>query len=87
MIIDILPVFTHHVSLLCSALLCSPPSKTGIVAALTIPALYHRHQECIDTYMSFAYMNLRMYEMVYERLSMKCFLRVRDWIMELLKDP
>jgi len=37
--------------------------------------------------MSFAYMNLRMYEMVYERLSMKCFLRVRDWIMELLKDP
>jgi len=37
--------------------------------------------------MSFAYMNLRMYEMVYERLSMKSFLRVRDWIMELLKDP
>ncbi|CAD6332575.1 unnamed protein product [Miscanthus lutarioriparius] len=59
----------------------------SIVAALTIPALYHRHQECIDTYMSFAYMNLRMYEMVYERLSMKCFLRVRDWIIELLKDP
>lgn len=65
----------------------SPPSKTGIVAALTIPALYHRHQECIDTYMSFAYMNLRMYEMVYERMSMKCFLRIRDWVMELLKDP
>jgi hypothetical protein len=57
--------------------------NTGIVAALTIPALYHRHQECIDTYMSFAYMNLRMYEMVYE----KCFLRIRDWVMELLKDP
>jgi hypothetical protein len=33
--------------------------------------------------MSFAYMNLRMYEMVYE----KCFLRIRDWVMELLKDP
>ncbi|KAG0519579.1 hypothetical protein BDA96_09G275500 [Sorghum bicolor] len=59
----------------------------SIVAALTIPALYHRHQECIRTYMSFAYMNLRMYEMVYERLSMKCFLRIRDWVMELLKDP
>lgn len=59
----------------------------SVVAALTIPALYHRHQECIATYMSFAYMNLRMYEMAYERLSMKCFLKVRDWTMELLKDP
>lgn len=59
----------------------------SVVAALTIPALYHRHQECIATYMSFAYMNLRMYEMAYERLSMKCFVKVRDWTMELLKDP
>ncbi|KAJ1264419.1 hypothetical protein BS78_09G261900 [Paspalum vaginatum] len=59
----------------------------SIVAALTMPALYHKYQGCVDTYMRFAYMNLRMYEMVYERLSMKCFLRVRDWVMEILKDP
>lgn len=59
----------------------------SIVAALTIPALYHKYQECVDTYMRFAYMNLRMYEMVYQRFSMKCFVRVRDWVMEILKDP
>jgi len=37
--------------------------------------------------MRFAYMNLRMYEMVYERFSMKCFIRVRDCVTEVLKDP
>lgn len=57
------------------------------MATLTLPALYQRYQECIDTYMRFAYKNLRMYEMAYERLSMKCFVRVRDWGMEVLKDP
>ncbi|OEL24887.1 hypothetical protein BAE44_0014091 [Dichanthelium oligosanthes] len=62
-------------------------SAAGIVVALTIPALYQKYQECVDTYMRFAYMNLRMYEMVYERFSMKCFVRVRDWVMEVLKDP
>ncbi|KAF8724799.1 hypothetical protein HU200_020736 [Digitaria exilis] len=60
---------------------------TGVVATLTLPALYQKYQECIDTYMRFAYKNLRMYEMVYERLSMKCFVRVRDLVMEVLKDP
>ncbi|CAL5096639.1 unnamed protein product [Urochloa decumbens] len=59
----------------------------SIVAALTLPALYQKYQECVDTYMRFAYMNLRMYEMVYERFSMKCFVRVRDWVTEVLKDP
>jgi len=37
--------------------------------------------------MRFAYMNLRMYEMVYERFSMKCFIRVRDCVTEVFKDP
>lgn len=60
---------------------------TCIVAVLTIPALYHKYQECVDRYMRFAYMNLQMYEMVYERFSMKCFVRVRDWGIEVLKDP
>lgn len=32
-------------------------------------------------------MNLHMYEMVYEKFSMKCFVRVRDWVIEVLKDP
>ncbi|PUZ64422.1 hypothetical protein GQ55_3G142600 [Panicum hallii var. hallii] len=59
----------------------------SIVALLTLPALYQKYQECVDTYMRFAYMNLRMYEMVYERFSMKCFIRVRDCVMEVLKDP
>jgi len=57
------------------------------VAALTLPALYQKYQDCVDTYMRFAYMNLRMYEMVYERFSMKCFIRVRDCVTEVLKDP
>ncbi|KAG2616976.1 reticulon-like protein B12 [Panicum virgatum] len=59
----------------------------SIVAALTLPALYQKYQDCVDTYMRFAYMNLRMYEMVYERFSMKCFIRVRDCVTEVLKDP
>ncbi|TVT97528.1 hypothetical protein EJB05_57215 [Eragrostis curvula] len=58
-----------------------------IVAVLTIPALYQKYQECVDRYTRFAYLNLHMYEMVYERFSMKCFVRVRDWGIELLKDP
>jgi hypothetical protein len=62
-------------------------SVAGILAVLTLPALYQKYQECVDTYMRFAYLNLRMYEMVYERFSMKCFIRVRDWVMEILKDP
>jgi len=62
-------------------------SGAGIVAVLTLPALYQKYQECVDTYMRFAYMNLRMYEMVYERFSMKCFIRVRDCVTEVLKDP
>jgi reticulon-3 len=37
--------------------------------------------------MRFAYINLQMYEMVYQRFSMKCFVRVRDWAIEVLKDP
>nr|CAB3460513.1 unnamed protein product [Digitaria exilis] len=48
---------------------------------------FRKYQERIDRYMRFAYKNLRMYEMVYERLSMKCFVRVRDLVMEVLKDP
>ncbi|KAL6610639.1 hypothetical protein ACP70R_040608 [Stipagrostis hirtigluma subsp. patula] len=60
---------------------------TSAVAVLTIPALYQKYQECVDRYMRFAYMNLQMYEMVYERFSMKCFVRARDCVMELLKDP
>lgn len=60
---------------------------TSIVAVLTIPALYQKYEECIDRYMRFAYMNLQMYEMVYERFSMKCFLRARDWVIEVLKEP
>ncbi|TVU12330.1 hypothetical protein EJB05_45968 [Eragrostis curvula] len=58
-----------------------------IVAVLTIPALYQKYQECVDRYTRFAYLNLHLYEMVYERFSMKCFVRVRDWGIELLKDP
>ncbi|XP_062232362.1 reticulon-like protein B12 isoform X2 [Phragmites australis] len=60
---------------------------TSIVVVLTIPVLYQKYEKCIDRYMRFAYMNLQMYEMVYERLSMKCFIVVRDWVMEVLKDP
>ncbi|KAL5215457.1 hypothetical protein ABZP36_006858 [Zizania latifolia] len=60
---------------------------TSIVAVLTIPALYQKYEECIDRYMRFAYMNLQMYEMVYERFSLKCFVRARDVVIEALKDP
>ncbi|KAK3137800.1 hypothetical protein QOZ80_5AG0360680 [Eleusine coracana subsp. coracana] len=60
---------------------------TCIVTVLTIPALYQKYQECVDRYIRFAYMNLQMYEVVYERFSMKCFVRVRDWVVEVLKDP
>ncbi|KAL6841545.1 hypothetical protein ACP4OV_028688 [Aristida adscensionis] len=60
---------------------------TSVVAVLTIPALYQKYQDCVDRYMRFAYINLHMYEMVYERFSMKCFLRVRECLVEFLKDP
>lgn len=60
---------------------------TGIVAVLTIPALYQKYEECIDRYMRFAYLNLQMYEMVYERFSAKCFHRARDLVIEVLKEP
>ncbi|BAF14470.1 reticulon-like protein B12 [Oryza sativa Japonica Group] len=60
---------------------------TSIVAVLTIPALYQKYEECIDRYMRFAYLNLQMYEMVYERFSAKCFHRARDLVIEVLKEP
>uniref|UniRef100_A0A0D9W3W3 Reticulon-like protein n=1 Tax=Leersia perrieri TaxID=77586 RepID=A0A0D9W3W3_9ORYZ len=60
---------------------------TSIVAVLIIPALYQKYEECIDRYMRFAYMNLQMYEMVYERFSAKCFHRARDLVIEVLKEP
>ncbi|XP_062180703.1 reticulon-like protein B12 isoform X1 [Phragmites australis] len=60
---------------------------TSTVAVLTIPALYRKYEECIGRYMRFAYMNLQMYEMVYQRFSMKCLVKVRDWVIEVLKDP
>ena len=62
-------------------------SGSGIVDVLTLPALYRKYQECVDTYMRCGYMNLRMYEIVHERFSMKCFIRVRDCVTEVLKDP
>ncbi|XP_072959149.1 reticulon-like protein B12 isoform X2 [Typha angustifolia] len=59
---------------------------TSLIIVLTIPALYEKYEECIDRYMKLAYMEVWMYERIYERVSMKCFNKIMNCIIEILKE-
>lgn len=51
---------------------------TSLAIILTVPALYEKYEDCVDTYAQWAYIELLMYERVYA----KYFSKVRNWILE-----
>lgn len=58
----------------------------GLVALLTVPALYDRYGACIDACLGLAYTELLMYERVYERVCSRCYCKAKELIREIAQE-
>ncbi|KAM3300880.1 hypothetical protein ACQJBY_041751 [Aegilops geniculata] len=56
-----------------------------VVGGLTIPAVYERLS--MERYARLASLNLYRYELLYQSLSLTCYLSTRDYLIQLLKEP
>ncbi|CAI9760615.1 unnamed protein product [Fraxinus pennsylvanica] len=55
---------------------------TSLFIVLTVPALYERYEDCIDTY---ALKSYRKLQLLYIRFDAVCISKVRKWILEAKK--
>jgi hypothetical protein len=58
----------------------------GVLVLLTVPALYEKYGEVIDSCLSLAYTEVLMYERIYERMCFLCYHKVKESIREIVEE-
>lgn len=54
----------------------------GLVIILTVPALYEKYENGIDSYVKMAHMEVQMYERVYTECFVKYYIKARRSLLE-----